>query len=67
MAIYSNSWFKMWYDNLTNARGRILEEYLISKHLHILNEERSLTTCLSSRGSSNIDLMVFSKQLLRNL
>ena len=65
LAIDSNSRSKMWYDNLTNARGRILEEFLTSKQLHILNEESTLTTYLSSSGSSNIDLTVVSNQLLR--
>jgi hypothetical protein len=37
LAIDSNSRSKMWHDNLTNARGRILEEFLTSKQLHILN------------------------------
>jgi len=65
LAIDSNSRSKMWHDNQTNARGKILEEFLTSKQLHILKEESTLTTYLSSRGSSNIDLTVVSNQLLR--
>jgi len=41
------------------------EEFLSSKQLHIMNEERTLTTYLSSRGNSNIDLTIVSNQLLR--
>ena len=65
LAIDRNSSSKIWHDNLTNARGRILEEFLISKQLHIPNEENTLTAYLSSRGSSNIDLKVVRNQLLR--
>jgi hypothetical protein len=55
----------MWHDNLTNARGKTLEEFRTSKQLQILNEESTLTTYLSSRGSSNIDLPVVSNKPLR--
>jgi len=60
----SNSRSTSWHDTLTNTRGRILEEFLISKHLHIMNDESTLTTFRSSRGYNNIDLTVISKQLL---
>jgi ribonuclease HI len=65
IAMDSNSRSTSWHDSLTNSRGRILEEFLISKHLHIMNEESTLTTYWSSRGSSNVDLTVISNQLLR--
>jgi len=65
LAIDSNSRSKTWHDSQTNARGRILEEFLISKQPHILNEESSLTTFLNSRGSGNIYLTVVSNHLLR--
>ena len=61
----SNARSTTWHDTLTNARGRTLEEFLISQQLHILNEESNLTTFRSSRGSSNIDLTIVSNQLLR--
>jgi len=61
----SNSRSTSWHDSLTNARGRLLEEFLISKQLHIMNEESTFTTFRGSRGSSNIDLTVISNQLLR--
>jgi len=65
IAMDSNSRSTSWHDTLTNTRGRILEEFLISKQLHIMNEESTLITYRSSRGSSNIDLTVISNQLLR--
>ena len=53
-----------WHDTQTNTRGRILQQFLISKHLHIMNEKSTLTTFHNSRGTSNIDLMVISNQVL---
>jgi hypothetical protein len=64
LAIDSNSMSTSWHDTQTN-RGRILEEFLISKHLHTMNEKSTLTIFLNSRDSSSIDLTVISNQLLR--
>jgi hypothetical protein len=65
LAKHSNSRSTSWHDTQTNTRGRIFEEFLISKHLHIMNEKSTLTSFLNSRGSSIIDLTVISNQLLR--
>jgi acyl-ACP thioesterase len=51
-----NSRSKMWYNNKTNSRGRKLEEYLVSRHLHLINEESERPTFINSIKSSNIDL-----------
>jgi len=48
IAMVSNSRSTSWHDTLTNTRGRILEEFLISKHLHIMNEKSTLTNFRSS-------------------
>jgi hypothetical protein len=42
----------------------MLEEFLMSKQLHIMNEDSESTTFRSSRGTSNIDITVISNQLL---
>jgi hypothetical protein len=63
LVIDCNSASTSWHD--TQTKGRILEEFLLSKHLHILNEESTSTTFLNNRGSSNIDLTIISNQLLR--
>jgi hypothetical protein len=65
LAIDSNATSTSWHDTQTNTRGRILEEFLISKPLYIINEESTRTTFRNSRGSSNIDLTIISNQLLR--
>ena len=64
IAMDSNSRFISWHDILTNMRGKMLEEFLMSKQLHIINEESCLTTFRSSRGSSNIDITVINNQAL---
>lgn len=65
IAMDSNARSTTWHDTLTNTRGRSLEEFIMSQHLHILNEESDYTTFRSSRGSSNIDLTIANNQLLR--
>jgi len=58
VAMDSNARSKTWYDVITNRRGRLLEEFLISNQLHIANEGSTLTTFESNRGTSNIDLTI---------
>jgi exonuclease III len=65
IAMHSNSRSTSWHDTLTNTRGRILEEFLMSKQLHIINGESDYTTFRSLRGASDIDLTVINNQLLR--
>ena len=64
IAMDSNSRSTTWYDTLTNSRGRTLEEYMISRQLHIMNEESDSTTFRSRRGASNIDITAVNNQLL---
>jgi hypothetical protein len=56
-----------WHDSQTNQRGKIMEEYIISKNLNIMNEASELTTFQNRRGSSNIDLTIVNNQLLTAL
>jgi hypothetical protein len=65
IAMDSNARSTTWHDHITNHRGRILEKILVSVQLHILNEDSNLTTYLSNRGSSSIDLTVNSNSILR--
>ena len=67
IAMDSNARSTTWHDHITNHRGRIIEEFLVSVQLHILKEDSNLTTYLSSRGSSNIDLTVTSNSILREV
>ena len=67
IAVDSNSRSTTWHDSQTNKRGKILEEYIISRNLHIMNEESEQTTFKNRRGNSNIDLTIVNNQLLNVL
>ena len=49
IAMDSNARSKTWHDTITNPRGRIIEEYLCSKQLYIMNEESENTTFESKK------------------
>jgi len=66
-AIDSNARSTTWHDVLTNKRGKTLEEFLISKRLHIANEESRYTTLETCRGASNIDLTVLNNTAIKFL
>jgi hypothetical protein len=61
----SNARSKTWHDVTTNRRGRILDEFLISNRLHIVNEDSGYTTFESTRGTSNIDLTVADSTMVK--
>ena len=63
LAIDSNSRSTTWYDVTTNERGRLLEEFVASNQLHIINEESLRTTFHSIRGQSNIDIAITNRML----
>ena len=63
----SNAGSTLWYDMLTNTRGRILEEFLMSKQLYIMNKDSNITTFSNSLGTSNIDMTIISTHLLNTV
>jgi hypothetical protein len=63
----SNARSTTWYDTTTNNRGRHLEEYIISKQLHIMNEPSKKTTFENRIGKSNVDLTLVTSNLLREI
>jgi hypothetical protein len=65
LTIDSNSRSTSCHDITTNARGKKLDEYLMSKQLYIMNEESSDTTFRTRRGASNIDLTIATGEVLR--
>jgi len=62
-AIDSNARSTSWLDVLTNKRRKTLEKFLISRRLHIANEDSSCTTFGTCRGASNIDLTVLNQAI----
>jgi exonuclease III len=67
IAMDSNARSTSWHDTTTDKRGKHLEEYIISKQLHIMNEPSTNTTFVSRRGKSNIDLTLTTSNLLRRI
>jgi hypothetical protein len=55
IAIDSNARSTTWHDTITSNRGKHLEEYVISKQLHIMNEPSAYSTFESRTGKSNIE------------
>jgi hypothetical protein len=66
-AIYTNARSTTWHDELTNKKGKKLEEFLVGNHLHIANEESCNTTFQTVRGASNIDLRILNNTAIKYL
>jgi hypothetical protein len=63
----TNARSSLWYDRVTNIRGRILEEFITNKQLYVLNEESCDTTFSNRLGTSNIDVSIINPQLLSTI
>ena len=66
LAMDSNVRSKLWFDKHKNARGRTLEEYIITRDLHILNTEMGIPSFETNRGHSWIDLTLCNSKLAQN-
>ena len=66
IAMDSNARSTSWHDTTMNNRGKHLEEYIISKQLH-MNEPSANTTFKSRTGKSNIDLTLVTSNILRRI
>jgi len=66
IAMDSNTRSTSWHDTTSN-RGKHLEEYIISKQLHIMNEPSANATFESQTGKSNIDLTLVRSNILRRI
>jgi hypothetical protein len=64
VAMDCNARTKTWHNVLTNRRGRKLEEFVISTHIHIVNEHSKLTTFESNRGTSNVNLTILNNNIV---
>jgi len=64
MAMDSNARSTIWHDATTNNWGKMLEEFVASNQLHIINEDSPRRTFQSTRGSSNIDLTIVNNSML---
>jgi len=55
LAIDSNTRSKLWFDKYTNARGRMMEEFIITRDL-LINKETGILSFKTNRGRRWIDL-----------
>ena len=67
IAMDSNARSTSWHDTITDNRRKYLEEYIISKQLHIMNESSTNTTFANKIGKSNIDLTLITSNLLSRI
>ena len=67
LALDKNARSKIWSDTYTNARGRALEEYIITRDLLIMNEDSDVPTFESRRGRSWIDLTLCNSTLAQKI
>ena len=65
IAMDSNARSTSWQD--TTNRGKRLEDYIIRKQLHIMNEPSTKITFENRVGKSNIDLTLVTNNLIRRI
>ena len=64
IAMDSNARSTTWHDVTKNNRGKMMEEFVASSQLHIINEDSPRKIFQRSRGSSNIDLTIVKNRML---
>jgi hypothetical protein len=67
LTLDSNARSKIWSDTHTNARGRAMEEYIITRDLLMMNMDSDVPTFESSRGRSWIDLTLCNSTIARKI
>ena len=60
MCIDTNSWSTLWNSDSTNARGHLMDKWILGNNLDILNTEKT-PTFLTSRAQSIIDVSLAYK------
>lgn len=60
-----NSKSETWLSTITDDRGLLVEDFIISNNFFLINEPGNPTTFCSPNGSSNIDLTIASQQCLK--
>jgi len=64
MATDSNSTSTTWHDVTRNVRRRLLEKFIASNQLQIINEVSGSTIYHSRTGQSNIDINITNIKML---
>jgi hypothetical protein len=65
ISIDSDSRSKLWYDTITNQRGKFLEDFIITRDLRLMKVETSFPTFETIRGRSWIDLTLCNNILVQ--
>ncbi|KAJ4438366.1 hypothetical protein ANN_14308 [Periplaneta americana] len=64
ICVDSNSRNTLWHDTVTNRRGEILEDFLLTNNLYVMNENVAAPTFETIRGKSRIDLTICDSLIL---
>ena len=67
IAADTNARSKLWYDTISNKRGKILEEFLTMNSLYIANENTHSPTFETARRKSRIDLTICNNEMSRRI
>ena len=54
-------------DTTTNNRGKMMEEFIASNQLYIINEDSPSRTLQSTRVESNLDLTIVNNHMLADV
>jgi len=65
ISVDSNARSKLWYDTITNQRGKSLEEFVLTRDLFLINEATGTPTFETMRGRSWIDLTLCNNVLVQ--
>lgn len=61
----SNAKSHLWFSKDEDEREKIMEEFILHNNLFVLNEPNNVSTYMTTRGESNIDLTLISGKLLK--
>jgi len=66
-AIDSNARSTIWHDTTTNNRGKMMENFIVSKQSYVINEDSPRRTLQSTRRESNTDLTIVNDHMLADV
>jgi len=67
MAIDNNARSTIRHDTATNDGGQMMEEFIASNQLHVVNEDSPRRTFQRARGESNVDLTTVNNHMLADV
>jgi len=61
----SNARSSLWFSSETDARGNVVEEFLIHNKVYVVNSPSELPTYFTTNGQSNIDVTLASRGMYK--